>query len=84
MKKILSRFIGHSDVVSDVCFSPVGQLLASSSFDRTVRIWAPTLGGSSGEIKAHTKAVQSVHFPYDGLTLLTASNDKTIKVCFDC
>lgn len=36
--------------------------------------------GESTVFKAHTATVRSVDFTYDGQTLITASDDKTIKV----
>lgn len=33
--------------------------------------------------KAHTASVRHVEFASDGQSLLTASDDKTIKVCFN-
>lgn len=39
--------------------------------------------GESTVFKAHTATVRSVDFSSDGQTLLTASDDKTIKVFID-
>lgn len=36
--------------------------------------------GESTVFKAHTATVRSVHFSSDGQSLLTASDDKTVKV----
>ena len=38
--------------------------------------------GESTVFKAHTATVRSVDFSSDGQTLLTSSDDKTIKVSF--
>lgn len=37
--------------------------------------------GESTVFRAHTATVRSVDFSSDGQSLLTASDDKTIKVC---
>jgi len=57
-----------------------GDLIASGSKDRTVRLWLPTVEGKSTVIKAHSGTVRSVSFARDGRHLLTASDDKTLKV----
>lgn len=37
------RFVGHQDIITGVHFSPSGNLVATSSKDRTVRLWTPTM-----------------------------------------
>lgn len=38
-KPIAPRMVGHQGVINDVKFSPDGRLLASASFDHSVKIW---------------------------------------------
>lgn len=46
-----------------------------------MRLWAPNISkGRSSVIKAHTGGVRCVAFSPDSTTLLTASDDKTIKM----
>ncbi|KAG9439404.1 hypothetical protein H6P81_019569 [Aristolochia fimbriata] len=37
--RLVRRFVGHSDRITDLCFSEDGKWLLSSSMDRTLRIW---------------------------------------------
>lgn len=74
------KFCGHSEAVTSVCFSRSGKLLASSSKDRTVRLWENGVEGKSSDFKAHTSAVNSVQFSPINDTLITASDDKTVKL----
>ena len=55
--------------------------MASCSRDKTVRLWTPNVKGDVTVFKAHTSSVRSVEFSGDGEQLLTASDDKSIKVC---
>ena len=38
-KKPLARLTGHSALVNEVLFSPDTRLLASASFDKSIKIW---------------------------------------------
>jgi WD40 repeat protein len=48
---------GHSDWVSAVTFSHDGQLLASASYDRTVRLWNPSTGEQVQTLEGHSDSV---------------------------
>jgi len=37
-------FLGHQALINDVKFSPNGRLIASASFDKSVKLWDGTTG----------------------------------------
>ena len=65
---------------SDVCFSPCGGLLASASWDGTVRVWCVDSGESLQELHGHSRWVSSVCFSPSGRLLASASSDGTVRL----
>ena len=71
---------GHSNVVRSVAFSPNGKLIASGSFDRTIKVWEAVTGEVRHTLKGHSDVVLSVAFSIAGDLIASGSFDKTIKV----
>lgn len=70
---------GHAKAVWDVSFSPDGQILASASSDRTVKLWSRD-GKLLNTIPAHDDTVLSVAWSKDGEILATAGKDNKVKL----
>jgi WD40 repeat protein len=71
---------GHSGAVFGVAFSPDGQLLATASGDKTVKLWDTASRTEIRTYKGHTHSVERVVFSPDGRLLATASRDKTVRL----
>ena len=70
----------HAAAVFSVSFSPDGTLLASGSWDGTVKVWDVETETNIATLDEHTDAVSSVSFSPDGTLLASGSWDGTVKV----
>lgn len=75
-----NRLAGHQSSIVDLAFSPDGKLLASGSYDDTVKLWNVADGSLINTLEAHTDNVDLVSFSPDGRLLATAGWDKIIRI----
>ncbi|MFE7273676.1 hypothetical protein [Streptomyces sp. NPDC057623] len=75
---------GHTGAVYLTTFSPNGKLLATASYDRTVRLWNvadPERPQPLGKpLTGHKSWVSSAVFSPDGRTLASAADDGTVRL----
>ncbi|WAZ22868.1 hypothetical protein STRCI_004169 [Streptomyces cinnabarinus] len=81
---LATPLLGHTGAVYLTSFSPDGKLLATASYDRTVRLWDVSEPGRPKPLGkplfGHTSWVSSAVFSPDGRTLASASDDGTIRL----
>lgn len=77
-----ARFLGHTDVIRDVVFSPDSRWLASACEvnDGTIRIWNLAEKREERVLPCHQSAVYSLAFNADGTLLASGSMDDTVRV----
>jgi WD40 repeat protein len=71
---------GHSHWVMCVTFSRDGKRIASSSFDRTVRVWNAITFEPLAKLDGHQDEVTSVSFSPNGMHLISGSVDGTVRI----
>ncbi len=71
---------GHADTVVGLAFAPGDKVLATASWDGTIRLWHLDTSTSGPPWKGHRGAVSSVAFTPDGQSLLSAGEDGTVRL----
>lgn len=72
--------IGHDFRASGLDFNKDGSMLASGSWDNTIKIWDLKTGQVNRTLIGHTDFVYSVDFSHDGKILASGSRDRTVKL----
>ena len=71
---------GHRDALYDAKLSPNGELLATCSHDRQIRLWNADSGDLVRTLAGHNGAVVRLAFSADSSLLASASADGTVKI----
>jgi len=73
-----TTFLGHQDYVRSGSFmsGQAERLIVSGSYDQTVRLWDPRVGGKAVMVFKHSAAVEAVLPLPSGTTVLAASDNQ--------
>ncbi len=69
------RLFGHAKSIYALAVSDDGQLIASTGFDKSVRMWDVDDGRERGHLVGHSQQVNSLAFAPDRRTLVSAGMD---------
>jgi len=79
-KQSVARMTGHQQLVNDVKFSPDARLVASASFDKSIRVWCGKTGRFLCVFRGHVQAVYQLAWAADSRLLVSGSADSTLKL----
>ena len=71
---------GHTREVISVAFSPNQTMLATASFDKTIRLCCLETGNCLNVLEGHTKLCPNMFFTEDEQQVITPSVDGTVRV----
>lgn len=79
---VLLTLAGHTQEVSAVAVSPDGAVIASASFDRTLRTWNAATGKLLRTFRGHASRLEGVTFAESGKRVVTCGDreDPTLRV----
>ena len=67
-------------LISAIAFSPDGRVLASSSYDKTIRLWDVASGKEVASLATHGQGAADVVFSPDGRWLATSDLDGSLQL----
>ena len=70
----------HNGLISRVEWSPDGKILASASFDCTIKLWNLETGQCIRTLKGHKRRVRTIVWSPDSQYIASGSDDNTIRV----
>uniref|UniRef100_A0A672ULR2 Notchless protein homolog 1 n=1 Tax=Strigops habroptila TaxID=2489341 RepID=A0A672ULR2_STRHB len=79
-KKPLERMTGHQALINQVLFSPDARIIASASFDKSIKLWDGRTGKYLTSLRGHVSAVYQIAWSADSRLLVSGSSDSTLKV----
>ncbi len=74
------RTLDHPEGITYLCWSRNGDMIITSGYDKTVRIWNAINGEQLKELKGHTTVIRSLDISPDGKLIASGGEDGVIKI----
>ena len=71
---------GHDDKITSATFSPDGKAIATSSHDKTIKLWNLQTGKEIHTYEGHSNIVTDVVFSPDGKFIMSTSSDNEARI----
>ncbi|BBD63018.1 WD repeat protein (plasmid) [Nostoc sp. HK-01] len=79
LKRLKLTLSGHTAPVRALNLSSNGQVFASGSDDKTIKLWNPATGALIRTLTGHKERIKSILITPDNQTLISTSFDNTIR-----
>jgi len=80
LNQLHQQMTGHSTFVAALAYSPDGRLLATGSFDQTVRLWEVASGRTEYTLTGLSRWLDHVRFSPDGATIACSQFNQTVQL----
>jgi len=74
------QMTGHQNLINHVQFSPDTKIIASASFDKSIKLWCGRTGKFLSTLRGHIAYVYQIAWSSDSSLLVSGSKDSTLKV----
>ena len=79
-QKLIHTLLGHDNAITQIKYSPDGKLIASASWDRTIRLWNAETGELINTVGGYKDGINSIAFTPDNQTLISGDEAKEVKI----
>ncbi|GFY72308.1 notchless protein homolog 1 [Trichonephila inaurata madagascariensis] len=79
-KQSIARMAHHRNVINDVKFSPDMRIIATASFDKSIKLWNGRTGKFIASLHGHLQQVYQIAWSADSRLLVSGGSDSTLKV----
>lgn len=80
VKTPVAELKGHKGIVEGISYSPKGEFIATTGWDKTIKIWSTDSGKLVQDFKAHDGAVRCLEYSRDGKMIISGARDNSVKI----
>lgn len=80
VNKPLQSLSGHKGIVDAIVYSPNGKFIASTGWDKTIKVWDAESGALVHDFVAHDGAVNCLAYSRDNKMLISGARDNSVRI----